>query len=204
MKKAITSIVLLAIVFSFGFAQNSQNQTKTEILFENKVHNFGNLKYASEKGVHDFVFKNVSEKPIILTQVKSSCGCTTPQWSKKPIQPGESSSITVKYNTKIPGKFSKNVTVFSNADNSPVKLEISGEVTVTLSDTEKIKAANAKTIGPAAQKNLNIKKKGYSKEAAIEEAGAKAGKSEKKRKFIRSRSSEIQKRATKKSAVIKK
>ncbi|MFC2117629.1 DUF1573 domain-containing protein [Bacteroidota bacterium] len=204
MKKVINTIAILALVFSICTAQNAQNETKTEILFEKTVHNFGNLKYASDNGVYDFVFKNVSDKPIILTQVKSSCGCTTPQWSKKPIQPGESSSITVKYNTKIPGKFSKAVTVFSNADNSPVKLEISGDVTVTLADTEKIKAGNR-----AAQGTGTVKKDASAKSKIIKKDNLETSEkgdlnTTKKRKFIRSGSEEIKKKAAAKGTVIKK
>jgi len=107
MKRLLLSLTLVLFITNINFAQIKQKEEILDMTFKETAHNFGNIKYGSDKGVHDFTFKNTSSKPIVLTNVNSSCGCTVPQWSKKPVQPGESSTIKVKYNTKIGGKFYK-------------------------------------------------------------------------------------------------
>ncbi len=65
-----------------------------------------------------FRFKNTGEVPLVITNVKTSCGCTTPYWPKKPIQPGASDVIKVKFNTHHkPGKQSKTITIHANTKN---------------------------------------------------------------------------------------
>lgn len=146
MKKILLSLTISALILSSGFGQNNQaNQKPDNMKFNKTVHDYGNIKYSSDDGIYDFVFENTSDKPIVLTNVKSSCGCTVPQWSKKPVMPGETSIIKVQYNTTIPGKFSKSVTVYSNAKNSPVKLQIKGNVTITMAETEMIRANNKRS-----------------------------------------------------------
>jgi len=98
-----------------------------EITFKNVENDFGFLPYKGD-GTCEFVFKNTGKAPLILTNVKSSCGCTIPTWPRDPIAPGEEQSIKVKYDTKRQGKFSKTITVYSNASNSPVALTIKGQV----------------------------------------------------------------------------
>ena len=85
-------------------------------------------------GTYNFKFTNNADKPIVITNVKSSCGCTIPSWPKEPVQPGKTGSIAVKYNTKLSGSFNKTVQVFSTASNSPVKLSIRGKVNARPSD----------------------------------------------------------------------
>jgi hypothetical protein len=79
-------------------------------------------------GSVDFVFKNEGTTPIVISNVSSTCGCTVPSWPKEPVAPGKKGAITVVYNTKIPGSFNKTVVVYSNANNSPVRMTIMGKV----------------------------------------------------------------------------
>ena len=65
---------------------------------------------------------------LIITNVKSSCGCTVPSYPKEPVKKSKKEKIHVKYDTKRIGNFNKTITVYSNAKNSPVKLHIKGEV----------------------------------------------------------------------------
>ena len=86
-----------------------------EITFEKTTHQFGEIPYGGN-GTYEFVFKNTGNEPLILSQPKSSCGCTVPEWPKRPILPGDTDVIKVTYkNTDRPGSFSKYVTIFSNA-----------------------------------------------------------------------------------------
>lgn len=100
-----------------------------EISFKETKHDFGTIPFKGN-GSYEFVFVNTGNEPLILTQPKSSCGCTVPEWPKEPILPGASNVIKVTYkNTNKPGNFNKYVTVFSNAVvNKEVKLYIKGTV----------------------------------------------------------------------------
>lgn len=109
--------------------ESAQSENGAEITFKETSHDFGNIPFKGN-GSYEFVFVNTGTEPLILTQPKSSCGCTVPEWPKQPILPGESNVIKVTYkNTDRPGAFNKYVTVFSNAAiNKEVKLHIKGTV----------------------------------------------------------------------------
>ncbi|MBN1463279.1 MAG: DUF1573 domain-containing protein, partial [Paludibacteraceae bacterium] len=74
-----------------------------------------------------FKFTNKSAAPIVITNVKTSCGCTSPRWPKKPILPAASNQIVIKYNTKLVGPFTKTITISTSAGQS-ILLTIKGEV----------------------------------------------------------------------------
>jgi len=98
-----------------------------EIYFENTSHNYGTIEYNSN-GICEFTFKNTGKEPLLLTNVKASCGCTTPTWTKEPVKKGKKGTISVKYNTKITGSFTKTIRVYSNAKTNLVTLKITGTV----------------------------------------------------------------------------
>jgi hypothetical protein len=75
----------------------------------------------------EYTFKNSGNAPLIIENVRTSCGCTAGKYGKEPIMPGQSSSISVSYNAKSPGKFQKTITVYTNAGD-PSSLIIKGEV----------------------------------------------------------------------------
>lgn len=99
-----------------------------KITFNEKVHRYGVIQKGGD-GNCEFVFTNEGNEPLILSNVRASCGCTTPTWTKEPVMPGKSGIIKVRYNTNSIGNFSKTVTVQSNAVNEPrITLTIKGEV----------------------------------------------------------------------------
>ena len=111
MKKSIV-VVFLSIIFGFAKGQ----EKKATIVFEEEMHDFGSIKEEEGAVNFDFKFKNKGNFTLLLRDVKSSCGCATPTWDKKPIPSGDSSIIKVSYDTKNrPGNFSKAITVNSNA-----------------------------------------------------------------------------------------
>jgi hypothetical protein len=122
-------LVSLLIITSCGRSkkESKTEENKSKIEFENTTFDFGNIAIGSD-GTCDFRFTNTSDEDLIINTVKTSCGCTNPEWPKDPIKPGNTGEIKVKYNTKIQGKFQKSITVFCNASNSPAKLLIKGEV----------------------------------------------------------------------------
>jgi len=128
----IFSLILMSSVILVA-QEESKTNAKAEMAFASLSHDYGSVVYAAD-GTYDFKFTNNAEKPIVITNVKSSCGCTIPSWPKEPIQPGKTGTITVKYNTKLAGSFNKTVQVFSTAENSPVKLSIRGKVNAKPSD----------------------------------------------------------------------
>lgn len=100
----------------------------TTIEFEEATHDFGTIK-EGEIVTHVFTFTNTGDEVLILTNAKGSCGCTVPQWPKDPIAPGETASITVKFNSKNKkGKRNQKVTISANTDPIQSFLYLKGEV----------------------------------------------------------------------------
>jgi len=91
------------------------------------MHDYGQIEQDSD-GTWSFAFKVLGDQAVVINRVRSSCGCTVPEWPREPIEPGSSGKITVQYNTALTGTFLKSVTVYSTASNSPVKLQIKGKV----------------------------------------------------------------------------
>lgn len=101
------------------------------ITFERTEHDFGKINEADGRVTTIFSFKNEGMQPLVLSNVRASCGCTTPKWTREPIEPGQSGEITVTFNPNgRPGRFQKTITVTSNAqeNNGTAKLYIKGEV----------------------------------------------------------------------------
>ena len=101
--------------------------------FESKVVDYGTIEYKSD-GDRKFVFTNNGTEPLIIKSAKGSCGCTVPTWPKEPIDPGVTAEIGVKYATSRVGKFTKTITLTTNADKKPVILTIKGEVSPPLKE----------------------------------------------------------------------
>jgi hypothetical protein len=143
MKKILYTLVLIAFVAGSANAQrnrSAQQATTTtpefvptavgpKIEFEKLVHDYGQIEQHAD-GNAEFKFRNVGSEPLILSNVSASCGCTVPAWTRDPIMPGESGSITVRYNTGIIGHIGRAVTVHSNSVDGTerITLRISGNV----------------------------------------------------------------------------
>jgi len=85
-----------------------------EIEFKETEYNFG-VVIQGERVAHDFVFTNTGGSNLVISNVKASCGCTVPRWSKEPIKPGESGNIEIVFDSAHRnGKQSKNITVYAN------------------------------------------------------------------------------------------
>ncbi len=105
--------------------------------FESKVID-GTIEHNSN-GVRKFVFKNNGTESLIIKNAKGSCGCTVPTWPKEPIAPGTTAEIGVKYATSRVGKFTKTITLTTNASKKPVILTIKGEVNPAKDETAPIR-----------------------------------------------------------------
>lgn len=142
------------------------------ITFEKTEHDFGKINEADGRVSTVFEFKNEGMAPLILSNVRASCGCTTPTWTKEPIEPGKTGTITVTYNPNgRPGRFQKTVTITSNASEATKRVYIKGEVI-----PKAAKPANKYTISVGAlsmkSKTLDLGtiKKGESKSGDLEYA----------------------------------
>lgn len=119
-------LFLMSAVLLLGMAVMAQDPV---ITFEKTEHDFGQINEGDGRVSVIFEFKNEGMAPLVLSNVRASCGCTTPTWTKTPVEPGEVGSITVTYNPNgRPGKFQKTVTITSNATTPTTKVYIKGEV----------------------------------------------------------------------------
>ena len=117
-------LALIALVAIIGFSANAQ---QAKITFNEDTVDYGTIAKGSD-GVRVFEFTNTGDAPLIISDVKSSCGCTVPKKPEGPVAPGASSTIEVKYDTNRVGPIRKTVTVYSNASEPMVALKIKGEV----------------------------------------------------------------------------
>lgn len=128
MKKLIT--MLLALAFTSILASfNVSAQSGDPVTVNKTVHDFGDI-YVTDGPVScTFTFKNVSDKPVLLFQVVSSCGCTEAEWTREPIQPGKTGTVTATYsNEDGPYPFDKTITVYVSEMKKPFVLHIRGSV----------------------------------------------------------------------------
>ena len=126
-KDIMKNFLVLFIAF-FSYILVHSQEMKPEISFEKTVIDYGTVN-KGDNGIREFVFKNSGNAPLIISNVKSTCGCTIPKKPEKPILPGESEKIQVKYDTKRVGFIRKSITVTSNAASSPTTiLKIKGQV----------------------------------------------------------------------------
>jgi len=127
-KKSYLVLSIFLLVSAFGFSQDVATSDKIgEFSFESDVIDYGTIQQDAD-GVRIFKFTNSGNAPIVITKAKGSCGCTVPTYSENVIAPGDTGEISVKYATNRIGKFTKTVTLTSNASESSKVLRIKGEV----------------------------------------------------------------------------
>lgn len=122
-----TFFILSVFFYTALSAQDVTESDKGVFQFESEVVDYGTINQNSD-GVRSFKFKNVGKAPIVISQVKGSCGCTVPTKPEGAILPGETAEIGVRYATDRVGAFSKTVTVTSNASEGTKVLKIKGKV----------------------------------------------------------------------------
>jgi hypothetical protein len=95
---------------------------------ENPEYNFGTV-IQGEKVAHTFVFKNTGQSNLVISNVKASCGCTTPKWSREPIKPGKEGTIEVIFDSAgRSGEQSKTVKVYCNTQPNVIELRVRCQV----------------------------------------------------------------------------
>ena len=116
-------ILLLSLTFlaTISFSQKMTTTQGAIITLDKTVHDYGTIKKNAD-GVCYFTIINTGNEPLTITNAKGSCGCTVPDWPKEAIAPGDSAKMKVSYATNRVGGINKNVTITSNAKNSPSKI----------------------------------------------------------------------------------
>lgn len=119
MKQLIT--ILFIGLISFGINAQAKIEFKADTI------DYGTIDKGAD-GVRVFEFTNTGDAPLIISDVKSSCGCTVPSKPDGPIMPGKTGEIKVKYDTNRVNPIRKTITVMSNAETPTVALKIKGLV----------------------------------------------------------------------------
>lgn len=118
---------LLALVLCFSFVAMAQGV----IEFETTEHSFGRIYEQDGNVTHEFVFKNAGDDVLLVTNVRTGCGCAGVVWTRTPIEPGESGTITVTFNPRNQSgrPINRRVTVTTNHPETPTShLMLRGEV----------------------------------------------------------------------------
>lgn len=140
-------LVFLLAFAAFSLISQAQTGAKIEFKAPDNTIDYGVVSKETDNGVRTFEFTNTGDAPLIISNVRSSCGCTVPSKPTEPIQPGKTGKIEVKYNMN-PGPIRKTITVESNAVNVPegkVALTIKGTVVIP----EEINMMSKKTTIPS-------------------------------------------------------
>jgi hypothetical protein len=122
--------LISGLLFIFCFSAFTQTMGPS-MTFLKEMHSFGIISETGGTVNYTFEFVNTGNEPVILNAVRSSCGCTAPDWSKAPVLPGAKGYIKVTFDpANRPGKFEKTITVSANIPDNPDKvLRIMGVVT---------------------------------------------------------------------------
>lgn len=145
MKKLILGLSALSLIAFTSCKENAANKIEEanviaaaerdavaskfpKIEFNETEHDFGEI----EKGTPvetTFTYKNVGEAPLVITDIKSTCGCTVPQnWSREPLAPGATAEFSVKFNGSGANKVSKTITVTANTEKGSETVKITAFV----------------------------------------------------------------------------
>ncbi|RSK42041.1 DUF1573 domain-containing protein [Mangrovimonas spongiae] len=120
------NLITILFIGLLSFTATAQDKV-AKIEFKTDVIDYGTIKKGAD-GVRVFEFTNTGNAPLVISNVKSSCGCTVPEKPKGPILPGKTGEIKVKYDTNRVMPIRKTITVTSNAETPTVALKIKGEV----------------------------------------------------------------------------
>ena len=121
--------LFLALIFvslsGYLYGQQDRPQAK----FEEEVYNFGEIKEDGGKVTHTFNFTNTGGQPLIIHNVRATCGCTSPDWTHQPVQPGKKGFVKATFDPhNRPGNFNKAVIVTTNGEKPTIVLRFTGKV----------------------------------------------------------------------------
>lgn len=116
----------LNIIQGKSLVSNKRKVVRTEVDIKGKSIFLGKFDWQQEQKAV-FTLKNTGTNPLVVEDVSTSCGCTSVEYSQEPVRPGYSVSLYVTYKADHPEHFDKTITVYCNAESSPVVLRITGD-----------------------------------------------------------------------------
>lgn len=121
---------LSLILLTLFMGVMSVSAQKAEAKMDKITHDFGTFSEESPIVSTEFTITNVGDAPLVIHQAVASCGCTDPEYSQEPIQPGKSSVIKVTYDGtgKYPGTFKKSITLRTNGKTEMIRIFIEGNM----------------------------------------------------------------------------
>jgi len=134
--KKVVFLLAFFLVGGLAVAQDAKVPVEKEkinldgpyVAFTEAVFDFKEI-YQGDKVEHIFEFENTGNKPLIISNVQTTCGCTVPQWPKEAIAPGAKEKLKVVFNSRGKmGRQNKVITIVSNAANNPERVRLTGSV----------------------------------------------------------------------------
>jgi hypothetical protein len=114
-KRFLKYALVISVLIGFSVTTSANvlpTDEEEKIAADKTEHNFGTVKEDGGSVSAIFTIKNTTQVPIMLREVRATCGCTTPDWTKAPIEPGKIGQVTATYNPKgRPGPFEKSITI---------------------------------------------------------------------------------------------
>jgi Protein of unknown function (DUF1573) len=124
MKRILLSVIVLVLLVN-GYSQPAL-PVQEDIYVKETIFDFGKIPQGKPV-FHFFEVVNSGKTPMVISNIQTSCGCTTPEWSKEPIPPGESTKVKIGYNAAAEGNFEKSITLTYN-QNLTKQINIKGTV----------------------------------------------------------------------------
>lgn len=118
----------ILFLFNILFAVVLVAQAQPKITFDKNVQELGYVLWRNPVTI-TYNFTNTGDKPLVISKVTSSCGCTEVDWTKSPIPAGGKGTVTAVFDAEAIGHFYKEVGIYCNASYRPIYLEFNGEVT---------------------------------------------------------------------------
>lgn len=116
--------VLLTLLLSLICCGLWAQQRGPRMSFDTSTHNFGDVKRQGGDLIKEFRFTNDGDAPLVIKKITKSCSCMTITYSRKPVMPGKSAVIKIKYepHKAEPGIFHRAVQIYSNEPTSKLRL----------------------------------------------------------------------------------
>ena len=139
MKYALTILTLffaLTTIYAQGPDTDAETVNGPQINFAKSKHDFGEVNQG-EKVQYDFLYVNTGSGPLVISDVKTTCGCTAPNWSREALAPGDSAKLKVVFSSVGKrGMQNKVITIYSNAVNNPERVTLTGNVLMPASNEQ--------------------------------------------------------------------
>lgn len=148
-------IVSILLSLALPLAMSAQHKISESMEIDKTVHNFGEIMMDEGPVTCTFTLKNIGQKPSVIYNVATSCGCTDVKWTREPVRPGGKGTITATYsNDEGAYPFDKSLTVYLSDSKKPVILKLRGTSLAKKLPLEKLYEVR---YGPLGLKNSSIK-----------------------------------------------